>query len=214
MTTYTRVIDELRQAYDRKADERDGQEPSGWKTAECETFLSLLLKENKHRLLEIGAGPGWASRRFSELGLDVVATDLSLEMVRLCQAKGLTAFAMDFLHLDFPPGSFDAVFAMNCLLHVPEQDLRGVLEAIRKLLVPGGLFYFGTYGGIESEGPYPEDTYEPKRFFSFHTDKRLFELTREHFDLISFKRIDLEGEERIHFQALILQPLDMFSEEY
>ena len=37
---------------------------------------------------------------------------------------------MDFLHLDFAPESFDAVDAMNRLLHVPDSDLPAVLEAV------------------------------------------------------------------------------------
>ncbi|MGN9787218.1 hypothetical protein ACTMTF_37750 [Nonomuraea sp. ZG12] len=33
-------------------------------------------------------------------------------MVALCWEKGLEAHVMDFLHLDFPPGSFDAVHVL------------------------------------------------------------------------------------------------------
>lgn len=55
--------------------------------------------------------------------LQVVATDLSPAMVGFCRQKGLDAHVMDFLHLDFPAGSFDAVYALNCLLHVPNADL-------------------------------------------------------------------------------------------
>ena len=67
-------------------------------------------------------------------------------MVERCRAKGIEAHVMDFLHLDFPAGSFDAVFAMNCLLHVPNQDLPAVLAAVRSIR-PGGLFFVGVYGG-------------------------------------------------------------------
>jgi SAM-dependent methyltransferase len=48
---------------------------------------------------------------------------------------------MDFLHLDFPAGSFDAVYALNCLLHVPNADLPEVLAAIRAVLRPGQLHF-------------------------------------------------------------------------
>jgi SAM-dependent methyltransferase len=84
---------------------------------------------------------------------------------------------MDFLHLDFPPGSFDAVFAMNCLLHVPNHDLPAVLESIRGVLRPGGLFFVGVYGGDESaEGPIDDDRHVPPRFFSWRTDEQLLGL--------------------------------------
>ncbi len=47
----------------------------------------------------------------------------------------------------FPVGSFDAVFAMNCLLHVPNHDLPAVLVAVRAVLRPDGLFFVGVSAG-------------------------------------------------------------------
>src|SRR5690606_27119632 len=103
-------------------------------------------------------------------GLDVTCTDLSPEMVALCRAKGLHAHVMDFLHLDFPPASFDAVFALNCLLHVPGADLDRVLTEIHRMLRPSGLFFYGVYGGWSFEGVWPDDQHDPKRFFVFYPD--------------------------------------------
>jgi SAM-dependent methyltransferase len=74
-------------------------------------------------------------------------------MVELCRAKGLDAQVADFLGLGVPPASFDAVYALNCLLHVPTPDLARVLEAIGEVLVPGGLFYAGTLGRRGRGGP-------------------------------------------------------------
>lgn len=135
----------------------------------------------------------------------VVCTDLSPENVRLCRAKGLIAYVMDFMGLDFPESSFDAVFARNCLLHVPKQDLPQVLSAIRGVLIPKGLFYLGLYGGMEHEGIWPEDEYEPKRFFCFHTDDQIRKISTAFFDLLRFKRIAFEGEKDFHFQSLVLR---------
>jgi SAM-dependent methyltransferase len=203
---YHRVIDDLRESYDLKAEERDNYEIDSWKIEERCRFLSLLRKEGKKNLLEIGAGPGVHGKFFQDNGLDVICTDLSPEMVRLCREKGLTAHVMDFLHLDFPPSSFDAVYALNCLLHVPRKDLARVLEAIRVLLKPGGLFYLGVYGGKESERVWPEDRYEPKRFFSFLSDDQITEIATRFFELVDFEQIHLEnGDPALHFQALILR---------
>ncbi len=162
---YNQVINNLRQSYDRQAEERDKRQISTWKIEERDYFLSMLQQENKRSLLEIGAGTGQYAKFFHDKGLTIICTDLSPEMVRLCRAKGLTAYTMDFLSLDFPDSSFDAVFALNCLLHVPKKDLPQVLQAIRALLKPDGLFYLGLYGGQERAGTWPEDDYEPKRFF-------------------------------------------------
>jgi SAM-dependent methyltransferase len=161
--------------------------------------------EGKQSLLEIGAGTGKFAKFFQDNGLTVVCTDLSPEMVRLCWAKGLTAYAMDFLGLDFPESSFDAVFALNCLLHVPRGDLSKVLQAIRALLKPAGLFYLGQYGGEEYEGVWPEDEYEPKRFFCFYADDQIRQAVTEFYELVYFKRIPLGEGRNFCFQSMILR---------
>lgn len=203
--TYREIVDGLRRAYDRNARERESYDISAWKITERDRFLAMLQREGKRSLLEIGAGPGHYGRFFQDSGLSVVCTDLSPEMVRLCRQKGLAACVMDFFQLDFLESSFDAVFALNCLLHVPKAGLPGVLQAIRDLLKPRGLFYLGVYGGRESEGIWDQDSYEPKRFFSFHTDAQILRVAGECFDLVYFRPIPLEGEADLHFQSLILR---------
>lgn len=203
---YEDVLDSLQQAYDRHAGERDANPLAGWKTAERERFLSLLRAEGKRTLLEIGAGPGHFSAYFRDNGLDVICTDLSPEMVRLCRAKGLNGHVMDFMHLDFPPGSFDAVFALNCLLHVPSADLERVLRSIHRVLRPDGLFYYGVYGGHSFEGVWPEDHHDPKRYFTFYPDDELRRRVSGFFDEVSFRVIEIEGDGESHFQSLILRP--------
>ncbi len=202
---YDQVITNLLEYYNRDAEERDHGEYATWKREERQHFLTLLQQEEKTSLLEIGAGPGRDSKFFQEQGLDVVSTDLSPEMVKRCQQKGLTAYVMDFLHLDFPPGSFDAIYSLNCLLHVPSQNLSAVLQTIQRLLKPAGLFYLGVYGGIEREGVWSDDPHEFKRFFSFHTDEYMQEITRQFFEPIYFKRIPLVRAADLHFQSMILR---------
>lgn len=206
MANYEQLINGLRESYNCKAEERDKDEIVSWKIEERYRFLSLLQEEDKRRLLEIGAGTGMHGKFFQDSGLEVICTDLSPENVRLCQEKGLTARVMDFLNLEFPASSFDAVYALNCLLHVPKKDLSRVLKAIQALLKSGGLFYLGVYGGKEYEGTWPEDRYEPKRFFSFLPDDQIKAITTRFFELVDFKRIDLESDDPgFHFQALILR---------
>ncbi|OPG15049.1 hypothetical protein B2M26_13970 [Ferroacidibacillus organovorans] len=167
-------------------------------------FLSRLQRENRAKLLEIGAGTGRDSMFFEENGLLVTATDLSGEMVLLCREKGLSAEQMDASDLQFPDGHFDGVWTINCLLHVPKRDLPGVLAEVRRVLKPGGLFYFGVYGGMDFEGVWEADRYDPKRFFSFHTDAAIQETVRRFFTLESFRTIDY-GNEILHFQAMVLR---------
>jgi SAM-dependent methyltransferase len=150
-------------------------------------------------LLEVGAGTGQDSVFFRDAGLDVVAVDLSPEMVRRCTEKGIKALVRDVAHLEMPPGSFDAVWAMNCLLHVPDTDLPAVLREIRTVLRPGGLFYVGLWGDDPAEGA-------PAGLLSFRGDEQVFAAVHEMFEVIDFHTIEDEGH---HFQALTaVRPLD------
>ena len=205
--TYTQITDHLRSAYNSEsAKERDQGRIAPWKATERQAFLELLQQEGKTSLLEVGAGPGRDSLFFQQQGLRVTCTDLSPAMVALCREKGLEAHEMDFLSLDFPPASFDAIYALNCLLHVPTRDLPAVLQKLQSLLKPGGLFFLGVYGGIEQEGLADQDWHNPPRFFSYHTDEYMKDITGRYFELVSFKtmQVDTHGGEW-HFQALVLR---------
>lgn len=202
---YQQVIAHLRQAYDQKsARKRDEMKKEDWKVAERQHFLDLLKQEGKQRLLEIGAGTGTDSLFFQNNGIRVVCTDLSPAMVEKCREKGLEAYAMDFLSLNFPSASFEAMYAMNCLLHVPTSTLPLVLENLRRLLSPGGLFFLGVYGGTEEEGIHEDDWHEPPRFFAHHTEAFMRQVIAPFFNIVSFRTVPLENP-AWHFQSMILR---------
>ena len=200
---YDEVLGPLRAAYDARAAWRDGQGKEPWKLTERQAFRERLAPGA--RLLEIGAGTGQDSAYFQAEGFAVVAADLSAAMVEHCRAKGIEAQVMDALHLSVPVGSFDAVFAMNCLLHVPNHDLPAVLAAVRAVLRPGGLFFVGVYGGEQSaEGPLDDDRHVPPRFFSWRTDEQLLGFAADaRFDVVDFHPVDTHRGYR--FQSLTLR---------
>jgi len=195
----------LRDAYDRRVEERAARPPPAWETVERDNFLTRLQQEQEATsLLEVGAATGSDAAFFKAHGFDVVCVDLSPRMVEHCRARGLVAHVMDVADLRFPANSFDAVYAMNCLVHVPRSQLRGVLGQISRIVRPGGLFYLGLYGGREFEGVADEDELEPKRFFCHHLDADLCALVVEFFRLESFRRVP-HGWSGLHFQSLILR---------
>ena len=200
---YDALLPELRVFYEHNAATRDGSPKQAWKVVERQRFLTVLQQDGKQRLLEIGAGTGHDSAFFRDEGLDVVCTDLSPAMVERCRAKGLTAYVMDFLHFDFPPQSFDAVYALNCLLHVPKTDLPAVLNRIAILLRPNGLFFYGVYGGQEWEGLVDADRSPGRRFFSYFADDRLPAVVAPSFTVEYYGVIPMRDEERFSFQSLI-----------
>jgi SAM-dependent methyltransferase len=200
---YHRVVASLRQAYGpAAAAEREVRQKEAFKLDERCRFLDLLQEHGATSLLEVGAGTGHDSLYFQEQGLRVVCTDLSPAMVELCRAKGLNARVADFLSLGVPPASFDAVYALNCLLHVPTPDLPRVLEAIGEVLVPEGLFYVGTWGGADEEGPMRDGHHQAPRFFAFRSDRLMTEMLADRFHVLSFTTFDVDGK---RFQSFVLE---------
>jgi ubiquinone/menaquinone biosynthesis C-methylase UbiE len=111
---------------------------------------------------------------------------------------------MSFYNLNFPNNHFDSIYALNCLLHVPKKDIKRVLNEIKRVLKPSGLFYLGVYGGENSEGVWEGDHYTPKRFFSFYEDETLIELLSELF-IIEYFELVPKVFGKLHFQSVILK---------
>ena len=198
--------DRLRRAYDDGAKARNRSALPQWKICERASFLSQLQANGLTRLLEAGAGTGRDGRFFADAGCAVTCIDLSPAMVQLCRDKELTALVLDVANLAFANDSFDAVYSLNSLLHLPKTELPDVLQEIRRVLKPEGLFYFGTYGGFDHEGIYKEDDHDPSRFFSFYDDEHLKLLVGKSFDVLDFRSINLnERDPRFRFQSLLLQ---------
>jgi len=199
------IKQQLLESYNKNAKLRDRTEIERWKIDEMLLFHSVLPQTGTVRLLDLGAGPGHQGKFFSDLGLRVTCADLSPQMVASCREKGLEAFVNDFYSLEFADGTFDAVWAMNSLLHVPKADLSIVLNNVKRVLKPNGTFYMGLYGGYDQEGIWQEDTYEPKRFFAFYTNDSIREKVGESFDIVRFEVVPIEGAGP-DYQSIICRP--------
>jgi SAM-dependent methyltransferase len=194
--------------YDNVAAVRDERGEEAWRWPIAERFLATLQDEGRTRLVEIGAGVGYTSRWFADHGLAVVATDLSPAQVERCRAKGLDAHVRDMYDLRFAPESFQALWAMNCIHHVPDDDLPGVLRGFASVLTPGSPVYLGVWGGVDEAGFPEEDFYQPPRFFAFRTDESLVALASQVFDVEAFEAFVPEGtdvDDRLHMQSLFLR---------
>jgi SAM-dependent methyltransferase len=91
-------------------------------------------------------------------GFKVHATDGSPEMAEIAsQHLGHPVQPMLFHELD-ARAAYDGVWASACLLHVPRDELAGILTGIHRALKPAGLFYasykIGGADGRDSLGRY------------------------------------------------------------
>jgi cyclopropane fatty-acyl-phospholipid synthase-like methyltransferase len=194
----------LKASYNEKADVRNKMEIEDWKLAELDLFINALHQENLNTVLDLGAGSGQQGKYLQDHNLNVTCIDLSPNMVETCRFKGLKAEVMDYYSLDFDKQFFHAIWAMNTLLHVPKISLPAVLHSIHTVLKDDGLFYMGVYGGNDSEGVWQDDSYIPKRFFSFYTDEGIQEVVSPLFEIIDFHVVEVAGGS-FNYQSLLLR---------
>jgi SAM-dependent methyltransferase len=102
-------------------------------------------------ILELGCGAGGDTAEMLARGFDVRATDGSPEMADVASKHlGRTVETLLFHDLD-EVEAYDGVWANACLLHVPRDELAGVLGLIRRALKPEGVFY-ASYKAGDAEG--------------------------------------------------------------
>lgn len=193
----------LKKYYDQEAALRNQSEKEEWKKAQRSRFCSYIRAERKTSLLEIGAGTGNDSQYFMDCGLSVVAVDLSSEMVKICKDKLIEAYELDFYNLLALNRTFDCVWSMNSLLHVPKPDLPQVFSEINNALNDNGLFYMGVYGGVDTESDFINEVCETPRYFSYLSEHKLKEALGNIFDIVDYQQIDVGR--NADFQAAIMR---------
>ena len=202
------VKENLKSYYNEEAALRDSNsEKPDWKIKVRQNFYELVKQENKQSLLELGAGPGYDSQFFMSNGLNVVAIDISGEMIKKCREKSIEAYEIDYYNLTTLNKKFDSIYAINTLLHVPKDDLPLVLKEIYSVLNPHGLFYMGLYGGEDTENELVKsEISDSPRFFAYHSEKYLKTVLSELFQIRSFETINVERNKDIFlFHSIILQ---------
>ena len=116
--------DSLIASYERHALEREYSSTDAFKVRERSEFLQCLRNEQRSSILELGCGPGHDAKFFQAQGFRVFAIDNAPAMVKLAREKGVSARVLDCYNLDQLSEAFDAVYSMNCLLHVPQARYR------------------------------------------------------------------------------------------
>nr|WP_249127875.1 class I SAM-dependent methyltransferase [Bradyrhizobium lablabi] len=109
-------------------------------------------------ILELGCGAGGDTAEMIARGFDVRATDGSPEMAAVASKRlGRPVETLLFHEID-AVGAYDAVWANACLLHVPRDQLVGILALIWRALKSDGRF-FASYKTGEAEGRDQLDRY-------------------------------------------------------
>ena len=107
--------------------------------------LAMLQREpHRGRLLDVAAGSGIAAEALAGQGWEVVATDISEDLVDQIRARGVDARVHDLSSgpLPFEDASFAAVFAGEIIEHLV--DTTAFLDEVRRVLSPGGIVVLTT----------------------------------------------------------------------
>ena len=112
-------------------------------------FLGLLPEGGT--VLELGCGSGSHAAEMLARGFALRATDGSPEMAEIASLRlNHPVATMRFDELE-ENEAFDGVWASACLLHVPKEDLAGILARIHRAMKAGGVFY-ASYKAGDGDG--------------------------------------------------------------
>ncbi|MHC2250752.1 SAM-dependent methyltransferase [Bradyrhizobium embrapense] len=138
---------------------RNAEAYAGWAKAPSTRLIGFLkLLPPGGAILELGCGAGNHAAVMLAQGFVLRATDGSPEMAEVAARRiNHPVEAMLFDELE-DREAYDGVWASACLLHVPRDELAGILSRIRRALKPGGMFYasykLGHGDGRDSIGRY------------------------------------------------------------
>jgi len=136
---------------------QDWENTTRWYDANAQDFISRadkldpsndLLKFTAKlapgaKILDLGCGTGRDLETFFDLGFDAHGLDGSEELVRhAIRRLGDPARVrhQSFQDFDDAPASWDGIWAMASLIHVPRECRHAIFETILASLKPGGIF--------------------------------------------------------------------------
>jgi len=125
------------QYYDRFSETYDNERHRGYHKLIDELELDLVRRYGAGKdVFEAGCGTGLLLREAAGVARSAVGLDLSRGMLAPARARGLTVVQGSLTDVPLPSESFDLVYSMKVLAHVPPIE-RAVAELAR-LVRPGG----------------------------------------------------------------------------
>lgn len=161
---------DLAQYYEQEAATRAERDIDPQRVAARHRFIRLVGRSAS--VLEVGIGPGRDAAAFVGAGLDVCGVDLAHAHTRFAARTGAAPAVASVRALPFATATFDAVWSMSTLMHVPNAAIAAALTEVRRVLRPGAPAAIGVWGGTNVEAHHDADAFDPPRLFSRRSDQR------------------------------------------
>ncbi len=125
---------------------------------QLDLMLKVLNLGSNHRVLELGCGNGMITERiFDRTGAHITGIDVADDAIRRARERtrakrqGLTLDVGNINNLEYPPRSFDAIIAVDCLYFV--SDMEQSVRQMAALLKPGGQMAIYQDSCVEADDP-------------------------------------------------------------
>ena len=131
---------------------------------------------------EVGCGAGRDGLALVGSGCAYTGVDLSPAAVRICRERGLAAVEGSATDLPFAPDSFDAVWSMSTLMHLPGDGFTLAIHELSRVARRGAIVEIGVWGHTTNR----EWTSPDGRYFNHRTDDQLHDELQALGDVVSF----------------------------
>jgi SAM-dependent methyltransferase len=110
-------------------------------------FIGRHLARRSGRVLDLGCGPGHLTGHLRSLGVDASGIDIVPEFIAHARAAHPSvAFQLGSMaSIDVADHSVDGILAWYSLIHLPPQDLDGMLTELRRAMAPAGTLVLGLF---------------------------------------------------------------------
>lgn len=205
LTAMDRISADLAAYYDDEAEARAERPIDPERVARRVRFVERCRAGGIDSVLDVGMGPGRDAMAFRSTGLRAVGLDRAHESARLALRDGVPAIQGSLYDLPVRTDSFDALWTMSTLVHVPDSRFDEALGELFRAVRCGGLIAIGTWGGRDHEGVIDSDSDQPDRFFSLRTHENARRMLGAHGDVIEFETWGGAGSHGWEYQFAVLR---------
>lgn len=159
-------------------------------------FIGRHLSIQPGKVLDLGCGPGHITGYLRSLGADAMGIDLVPGFIAHAKAAHPTGRYQlgSMKSLDVENHSIAGILAWYSLIHLPPQDLDGVLAGFRRVMTPAGTLVVGFFDGDEV-APFDHKVVTAYRW---PVDELSERLTRAGFTEVERQRRPGDGTHRPH----------------